>query len=290
MGLAISELIKQVAVDLALEEPQGAVVTSTDTRIKQLLQHGVKTCWELRDEYNYPQLKLTHSFDTVAGKTSYSLPSNFWKIIPDTMWNNDDSLPIQGPLTDQEYNYKEKYSQASQYDQTYRVFGAASTRAELIITPEPDANETITFDYIRSDYVLPKLWEPGETGIQIGDKRSSFGNIYSAVLPGTSGGIPPQHTSGSLSDGNLLWGINFDTYSKNGRFQLDTDITPFEDDIMILGIIWRYLARTGKDYQKDQAEYYSLVEKRARNLEGAPILRQSDPPFYSNFTYRDDVI
>ncbi len=289
MGLPISELVKQACIDLGLEEPIGTLVTSSNKDIKKLFQYAIKTGWELRDDFNYPQLKQTHTFDTIASTGQYTLPSNFWKMISSTQWNQDESIPVSGPLTDQEWNYRENYSNTSQYNQKYRIFGAAFQQGEFFITPTPGSAETISFDYIRSDIVLPKLWEGGET-VGVGDYRTSNGKLYKSSTGGTCGGIAPKHEEGSVSDGFVLWGRSFDDYAPNGRFQDDTDITLFEDDIMILGMIWRFLARDGMDYQKDQAEYYKLVDKRAIKSEGAPILRQSNGSYFNEFTYRDDQL
>jgi hypothetical protein len=56
---------------------------------------------------------------------------------------------------------------------------------------------------------VPAAWVTLQPGIAIGDRRVHRGGsttrIYQAASAGTTGGTPPTHTSGTATDGSVLW-------------------------------------------------------------------------------------
>lgn len=104
-----------------------------------------------------------------------------------------------------------------------------------------------------------------------GDYCSYNGNIYklpvgSALIAGT---IPPTHTSGMASDGNLSWAY---ANIAHNRFLSDTDTSLIDEKIMTLGIIWRYLRSIGNEYQDAKDEFDDAVEKAYAGFQGSRIL------------------
>lgn len=49
----------------------------------------------------------------------------------------------------------------------------------------------------------------------------------------------------------------------------DSDTTAFDDDLMILGIQWRWKKQSGFDYQEDQQEYQSKIDKAVAKWQGS---------------------
>jgi hypothetical protein len=60
-------------------------------------------------------------------------------------------------------------------------------------------------------------------------------------------------------------------------FQNDTDITVLDDQMIILGIKWRYFQIKGFDYGALQQEYVDYVDRAYANDGGAKTLRLSPP-------------
>ena len=53
------------------------------------------------------------------------------------------------------------------------------------------------------DFSTIKAWEPGMTGVMIGDVVRSDGKAYTALTGGTTGSVQPTHSEGSAWDGQL---------------------------------------------------------------------------------------
>lgn len=272
MALPISEIVKQAAIDIGIEEPSGAIVSSTDKNIKQLLQHSLKTGRELRDKYLFPQLKRQYSVTITSSSDQYTLPGDMWRMISDTQWNQTNSWKLNGPLNDQEWNTQKYGVVATGSRKKFRVFGNNEDTGRFFIDPEPSVNEVISFDYIRKQWIFPKAWV-ASTAYTSGNYVSANGNIYTAGSTATSGATRPSGTTTS-SDGTITW-----TYVANQlygdsteRWQADTDFPLIDSDLIILGTVWRYLKRKGLDYQEEKQEYERQCSARLSRLEGSQIL------------------
>lgn len=282
MSLTIAEIVKQAAIDIGKDEPSGTITTSTDKDIKQLLQFSLKTGRELRDKYLFPQLKKHYEITISASDDQYNLPGDMWKMIPGTQWNQTNSWKLFGPLNDQEWNTLKYGVVAVGTRKKFRVFGGNEDSGQFFIDPEPSTNETISFDYIRKQWILPKAWA-ASTAYSSGDYVSANGNIYTAGSTDTSGSTRPSHTSGTGSDGTITWTYVSDQLygSSNERWQADTDISLIDADLLILGTVWRFLKRKGLDYQEEKREYEMQCSNRLSRLQGAPILNFSgDSPIF----------
>lgn len=64
-----------------------------------------------------------------------------------------------------------------------------------------DVGKLIRLEYVDTNTVM---WETGKS-ISIGNIRKSGNNYYKATSAGTTGQIKPVHTSGTVSDGGVLW-------------------------------------------------------------------------------------
>lgn len=64
-----------------------------------------------------------------------------------------------------------------------------------------DVGKLIRLEYVDVNTVM---WETGKS-VSIGNIRKSGNNYYKATSAGTTGQIKPTHTSGTVSDGGVLW-------------------------------------------------------------------------------------
>lgn len=270
--LPISEIIKQAMMLVGLDEPSGTLVTSTDKDIKKMFMYALKVGRELR-EMPFSQLKRTHTITTSASDNQYPLPQDFFRMLSGTQWDQTNSWRMQGPLNDVEFNAFLYGIVTSHTRKRYRIFGYDPDGGEIFIDPTPSGTETISFDYIRSQWIFPAPWT-GSTVVAGASYRSANGNIYIASGAGTTGGTRPSHDTGIVSDGGVFW-----THVTNAlygdatqRFQEDTDIVLFDDDLFIDGLVYYYLNNNGYEDRAKQYDWESKKTSRLTRKEGAEIL------------------
>lgn len=76
-----------------------------------------------------------------------------------------------------------------------------SSAGSVDIFTDSDAGKLIRLEYVDVNTVM---WETGKS-ITVGAIRKSGNNYYKATNSGTTGQIKPTHTSGTVSDGGVLW-------------------------------------------------------------------------------------
>lgn len=76
-----------------------------------------------------------------------------------------------------------------------------SSAGPVDVFTDNDLGKLIRLEYVDVNTVM---WETGKS-ISIGDIRKSGNNYYKATSAGTTGQIKPIHTSGTVSDGGVLW-------------------------------------------------------------------------------------
>lgn len=280
MALTISEIAKQVAIDVGLEEPTGTIFSSTDKDIKQILHFMVVTGRELRNKYLWPQLKKTYSFSTSASDSQYVLPGDFWRMISGTAWDQSNSWSMGGPMSNQVRNAFLYGVVSSLNRKRYYVLGSNYTSGQFFLDPAPSATETLSFDYIRAPWFMPKAWAASESVTSGSTYRFSSGNLYLAQTTNTTGSTAPSHTTGTASDGTVSWlYVTTQTYTTTDRFLADTDFPLIDEDLIIMGAVWRMLKRKGFDYEEEKIAYYREAAARVTRLEGAQTINMADSGF-----------
>ena len=76
-----------------------------------------------------------------------------------------------------------------------------SSAGSVDVFTDSDAGKLIRLEYVDVNTVM---WETGKS-ITVGAIRKSGNNYYKATNSGTTGQIKPTHTSGTVSDGGVLW-------------------------------------------------------------------------------------
>lgn len=206
------------------------------------------------------------------GFSSYSLPSDFGRVINDTEWDETNRWAAIGPNTPQDWAWMTQGIVALTPRRHYRIMGNDTT--EFFIWPIPTSDENgqlLTFEYVTSATVLPRVWVTG-TVYAANATVSYGGRRYTTTAGGTSGVTPPRVTTGSVSDGGVTW-----TYADNGysAFQADTDITILPQKIVELGVIWRWKRANGFAYTDDERTWQDAVGRLEGRQGGAPQLSLS---------------
>jgi hypothetical protein len=238
------------------------IVTSSDVTTKQLLAIAQRINHEIGDQYPWPKLYASGSITLVGGQATYSLPAAFSWYHYETFWNSSNRWRILGPMSPQEYAEVRGYGLNTTVYQRFQIRGV--TNSELLISPTPSAaqnNNIIIFEYVADRSARPRTWTTSTT---YGVNSYTFynGNYYETASGGTTGATPPTHTSGSVSDGGVLWTYYNGAYSD---FLADTDETVFNQKTLELGMLERfaeihgltgiqprYMTQMHEDYSRQQ--------------------------------------
>jgi hypothetical protein len=156
---SIVDIVRTVARRININSNFSSVVGSTDPQITNMLYLAETEGQELAARYPWQVLTKQKSFLSVAaqlqGEIDTDDPSailsdtdNYDYIINDTMWNNDQRIPILGPNTAETWQAREVMGVTGPYPR-YRI------RAnELLFLPEPvDAGDTITFEFYTKNWI-----------------------------------------------------------------------------------------------------------------------------------------
>ena len=100
-------------------------------------------------------------------------------------------------LRDQYVGDLGQFYQVKRYDDD----ATFSSAGPIDVFTDNDLGKLIRLEYVDVNTVM---WETGKS-ISIGNIRKSGNNYYKATSAGTTGQIKPIHTSGTVSDGGVLW-------------------------------------------------------------------------------------
>lgn len=213
------------------------IVTSTEVTTKQLLAIAQRVNHEIGEQYPWPKMYASGSITLVGGQASYSLPAAFSYYHYETFWNSSTRWRVLGPMSPQEYGEIRGFGLNTTIYQRFQVRGITNT--ELLISPTPTAAQNgniIVFEYIADRMCRPRTWV-ASTLYAANTYTFYNGNYYTTSAGGTTGATPPTHTSGTVSDGSVLWTYYDGPYKE---FLADTDETIFNQKTLEQGMLERF--------------------------------------------------
>jgi hypothetical protein len=271
--MAVLDLAQNVVDELGLPAIT-AVVGSSDNMMRQMLSLLIREGKELRSKQEWPQLTRSHSITLVADQEAYEFPGDFDRQIFQTHWDQSNQWELVGPLSPQEWQMQENAIVSLGPRRRFRVKGFAAN--QFFIDPAPSASEAgqiLVFEYQSASWLVPATWETG-TSYAAGAFTFYDGNIYSTVLGGTSGATPPTHTSSSASDGGITW-VYYDAAYERPR--ADTDVFLLDQEVLTLGVKWRFMQVNGMQWQLMKKEAENAVSRDKSTLSSAPVLTLCRP-------------
>ena len=213
------------------------IIGSTETTTKQLLAIAQRVNREMADQYPWAKLYASGSFTLVNGQATYPLPAAFSWYHYETFWNSSTRWRVLGPMSEQEYAEIRGFGLNTTIYQRFQIRGVSNN--EILISPTPSASNDgniIIFEYIADRPVRPMTWV-ASTAFAAGSYCFYNGNYYQTTAGGVTGSTAPTHTSGSVSDGGVIWTYYNGAYN---TFLADTDVTIFNEKTLELGILERF--------------------------------------------------
>lgn len=144
--MTLLSVVQDASTRLGLPKPLLATET-TDNRVLQLVNLANEAGRALRDRYAWQRLTKEKTFTTIAAETQTgAVPSDFHRIIDETVWNRTEDERVFGPLSPQEWQ-SQKSRGVVAIDNQFRIRGNA-----WLMIPTPTAGQTIAYEYVS------KLW------------------------------------------------------------------------------------------------------------------------------------
>lgn len=243
MPLTVQQLVDQSMASVGASAIP-ASISANSTVANQMRAFILDESRYLRSQMFFPQCKKLYTFTLEDGRSLYPLPQDFYCPINNTLWDNTNQWQLVGPLSDQEFRLLQVRQLGSLPTYSFRVIGGDGNpntiggQFELYPVPATGSLNTLSYEYIAKGLFQPKYWQPS-TAYTSGTYVSSSGNIYLCDTNGTSGTTPVSGTTANIVDGTTRWDYVATPYES---IIADTDMSIFDDDIMISGIKWRYLA------------------------------------------------
>jgi hypothetical protein len=107
---------------------------------------------DLADAHPWQQLVVEGTISLVAGTQAYNLPSDFGRMVPDTLWDRTQHRQQQIPTTPQEWAYLKGESLVTSMNRRLRIYGNQFVFFDTITAA--DASNSIKYEYITSNLAL----------------------------------------------------------------------------------------------------------------------------------------
>ncbi len=267
--MTILNIIQQAAQRIGIPSPSSAVGSTNNSAI-MLLAKAQEAGRKIRDAHEWPELTKEWLITLVDAQANYAFPGDMnWQIF-ETHWDRNNHWPLIGPLSAQEWQVKKSGISTTVPRKMWRVKGYQDRQFYLHQTPGTgDAGSILVFEYVTETWCRPRTWVTS-TVYAAGSYTFYNGNIYTTTAGGTTGATPPTHTSGSVSDGGVMWTYTLNSYQ---TFLADTDEVIIDNELLIDGIVWRYKKERGFDYESDMEEAEKAIQDEISSLTGASIIR-----------------
>lgn len=144
--MTLLSICQDASIDLSLPVPD-SVIAEDDPAVRLMLRCAQQEGKSLAGRYPWQALTSEHTFTTVAtAAQTDSIPTDFDRLIVETMFNRDQNRRVWGPLDASEW-------QAYQATLVTRVDPAFRIRGDtILISPTPAAGETVAYEYISKNW------------------------------------------------------------------------------------------------------------------------------------------
>lgn len=250
-------------LDRILQPRESSYAGATTPAARQYLSLFRFIAGQLLDyQSGWTQLKKVYTFTTTLDVADYQLPGDFLRALTGTQWGVTNQIPLAGPLSNARLAFQTYGVNIATPFAGYQINGGQGyifntspytqrSAGYFQISPAGQDNTThYAIAYISSNYVWPTDWLATHAYI-LGNKVTGINNIYICTTAGTTGATRPSVTSGTVTDGTVVWTV----YNEPYAIAADTDIFLLDDELMIEGLRWAWYNSkqqfaAGSTYQK----------------------------------------
>lgn len=245
-----------------LNQPAPATLLgNTAASALQNLHLFYSVCELIRTRKYWPQLKKVANITLEANREFYPHPEDMYAFVPGTYWDKTNKWQLLGPLWDSQFSYRQYGYVTSENRRGFQPtfgpdFNPNTLGGQFRVDPIPETSGgIITYNYISSSYLVSQNWAP-TTALLLNATRNANGRCYQVTVAGTTGTTPPNHTSGTATDGTVTWGP-----PRTASYEAlvdDNDLCLFDPSLVINGL---------KAFWKDEKAGDSTVNRDAFETE-----------------------
>jgi hypothetical protein len=227
----------------------------------------------------WDQLKRIYTFTTTTGVANYQLPGDFLRLLTGTQWGVTNQIPLAGPLSNARLAFQTYGVNIATPFAGYQINGGQgyiirtapyTQRSAGYFQISPAGQDDTTQNaiaYTSCNYVWPTDWVT-LTAYTLGQKVTGINNIYICTTAGTSGATRPSVTSGTVTDGTVVWTVYTEPYPVTA----DTDILLLDEELFVEGLRWAWYRAKKQDYTQERADWNTSVRSALGRQNGAVAL------------------
>jgi len=302
-------MIQDTALSLGLINQASdltTVIDSTDPTINQLRALADKEGKNLGGRFDWERMTPEATFIVTNNElqgTFVSIAGTDYKhIINSTLWDRNNSRPIRGSITKQRWALLKgstaagTFSEYQERDQSLFSIPAPANKFNFTIDQFDADGLSITVtltDDSTVTFTEASEWADGVDNDSTAAAITSAINVNASLSANAVGSIITVATSGvrnltfvgssswaTVGNTGGIWAFFFK--SKNWcqssssvgqqKWAADTDTGLLDEDLMSLGIEWRYLKAKGFDYSEEFVTYERSVQEEMSHDRGHPII------------------
>lgn len=199
--MTLLSVVQDASAELNLNVPS-SVIGSTDTLVIQMLALVKRDVTDLLYRFDWQALTIETTFSTAATQAQTTIPSDFLRLVNETMNNRTQHWRVLGPLTPQEWQRRLSLGAQVGVVNSFRIYGNT-----IYFYPVPPAGNDVYYEYITNKAIT-----------------AEDGTTHKATLTA------------------------------------DTDTFRIDENIVTLGLKWRFLKAKGLDYSEEFRSYESALE------------------------------
>ncbi len=119
----------------------------SDVTARRMQRYITKAAERVAREVNWTNLRREQTFTTTAAYVQAgAIPSDFGRIVPETLWDRSVPERIRGPIS--QHEWQRLVANGIDCDRYYMVRGT-----DLMLYPAPDAGLTCAFEYVTNQWI-----------------------------------------------------------------------------------------------------------------------------------------
>ena len=155
MALSLLQIVNRACDQPGLDRPGSVgVVASTVPQTRQMVALLTLAGTELVQSHQWTTLITTASITLATASSSYSLPTDFDRVIDNAGWDHTNNFPLTGSIAPQRHQaWLSSAVVGPTTRKEYRLFLTPGASSTVYVHPAPTAVEVLKIPYVRNTWI-----------------------------------------------------------------------------------------------------------------------------------------